>query len=137
MRFYVDIGVNLGLQFIIGLLITCWACEFRWIILPKWIPLKKKKKKKKKSSQMVRSYTILHTILPFLWFCYDFKLFGETFWWGRIVKSCDFTIRITILTTMIELLGNTKKSLMKRGEKKKKYYMQNILSQELTNIFCI
>ena len=45
-------------------------------------------------------------------------------------------IWIAILTTMIELLGNTKKTLMKRG-KKNKDYMQNILSQELTNIFCI
>ena len=45
-------------------------------------------------------------------------------------------IWIAILTTMIELLGNTKKTLMKR-RKKNKDYMKNILSQELTNIFCI
>lgn len=25
----------------------------------------------------------------------------KTFWWGGIVKSCDFTIRIAILTTML------------------------------------
>ena len=62
-RFYVDIGVNLGLQFIIGLLITHWACGFRWIILPKWIPLKKKIKPKVGSVgsyTILQSYTILH-----------------------------------------------------------------------------
>ena len=54
LRFYVDIGINLELQFIIGLLITCWACGYRWNILPKLIPLKKKKKKIKPNGRIGR-----------------------------------------------------------------------------------
>ena len=47
--FYKD--VNLGLQFVIGLLITSLACGFSWVILAPTNPIKKKKKKKKKGAQ--------------------------------------------------------------------------------------
>ena len=61
--------------------------------------LKKKKKKKIKPNDrigripydLMQSYTILYTILPFLRSCYDFKLFGEV---GSILQfydpDCDF-----------------------------------------------
>ena len=83
-------GVNLGLQFIIGLFITRWACGFRWIILPKWIPLKKKKKKKKKTSQMVGSvgsHTILcdstQSYIRSYHFCDPVTILN--FWWGHTI----------------------------------------------------
>ena len=45
LRFSFDKDVNLGLQFVIGLLITSLACEFSWIILSPNHPIKGKKKK--------------------------------------------------------------------------------------------
>ena len=47
--FYKD--VNLGLQFVIGLLITSLACGFSWVILAPTNPIKKRKKEKKKGAQ--------------------------------------------------------------------------------------
>ena len=48
MRFYVDIRVNLGLQFVIGILILVGLVGLSY---PKPIPLKKKRKKKKKKKE--------------------------------------------------------------------------------------
>ena len=45
LRFSFDKDVNLELQFVIGLLITNWACGFSWIILAQTNPIKEKKKK--------------------------------------------------------------------------------------------
>ena len=68
LRFYVDIRVNLGLQFVIGILILVGLVGLSY---PKPIPLKKKKKKKSPNQKhvlvgsvgsymIVQSYTILH-----------------------------------------------------------------------------
>ena len=93
-----------------GTSIHYWACGFRWIILPKWIQLKKKKKKSIQmvgsvrsvgSHMILRSYAILHdpTFDPTI---FAILLRFQTFWWGGIIKSCDFTIWIAILTTMLQ-----------------------------------
>ena len=52
------------------------------------------------SHTILWSYVILHdpTYDPTI---FVILLRFWTFWWDGIVKSCDFTIRITILTTMI------------------------------------
>ena len=44
LRFSFDEDVNLGHQFVIGLLITSWACGFSWIILAQTNPIKEKNK---------------------------------------------------------------------------------------------
>ena len=46
------------------------------------------------SHTILRSFTILHTILQFLRFLCDSL-------WGGIIKSCDPMIHIAILTTMV------------------------------------
>ena len=63
MRLYVDIGVNLGLQFIIRLLITHWACGFSWIILPQRNPTKKKRSPSQKRVLVgsVGSYDVIRS----------------------------------------------------------------------------
>ena len=87
MRFYVEIGVNLGFQFIIGLLITHWVCGFRWIILPKWVPLKKKKKKSSQMVGSVGSHTILcdstQSYIRSYHFCDPVTILN--FWWGHTI----------------------------------------------------
>ena len=58
--FYKD--VNLGLQFVMGLLITSLACEFSWIILAPTNPNQKKKLKPKTHVLVgsIRSHMIPH-----------------------------------------------------------------------------
>ena len=58
--FYKD--VNLGLQFVIGLLITSLACGFSWVILAPTNPIKKKKKRKKKRELKPKTHVLVGSI---------------------------------------------------------------------------
>ena len=88
LRFSFDKDVNLGLQFVIGLLITSLVCEFSLIILS---PNQSHQRRKKTHTQThtcfgrigripyyhIQSYTILHMILIFLRSYYNSKHFCE------------------------------------------------------------
>ena len=76
MRFYVDIGVNLGLQFIIGLLITVGLVSLGGLSYPNESHLKNKIKKSSQMIGSVGSHMILQSY-HFLRSYYDFKLFDE------------------------------------------------------------
>ena len=82
------------------------------------------------SHTILRSYTILHDPTN------DPNIFAilirfYSFWWGGIVKSCDFTIRIAILTTLISALRKKEDSFSSFG------HLISSVKQILVNCNCI